>query len=166
MSTTQDHDFFSTSADASLTTPTQASSLAKGDHILIQNQPCKIISKSTSKPGKHGHAKISFEALSLLNQKKYTELCPAHHIVQVPTVTRKEYLVIDLTAEGFLSLFDIHNPDVTKDDIRAPGVETEVGERLKRLWERVMGSEGEMWVVVLGTMGKEIVDAVKEGGKE
>lgn len=45
-------------------------------------------------------------------------------------------------------------------------METEIGERLKRLWEKVLGSEGEMWVVVLGTMGKEIVDAVKEGGKE
>ncbi|KAL8879671.1 MAG: hypothetical protein Q9192_008184, partial [Flavoplaca navasiana] len=59
MSSTQDHDFTSTSADASLTTPTQASSLAKSDHILMQNQPCKIVSKSTSAPGKHGHAKIS-----------------------------------------------------------------------------------------------------------
>ncbi|KAL9002542.1 MAG: hypothetical protein Q9180_009967, partial [Flavoplaca navasiana] len=85
----------------------------------------------------------------------------------VPIVTRKEYLVIDITAEGFLSLFDINNPDVTKDDIRAPDVETEVGERLRKLWEKVMGGgEGEVWVVVLGTMGKEVVDAVKEGGKE
>ncbi|KAL8881907.1 MAG: hypothetical protein Q9198_000993 [Flavoplaca austrocitrina] len=167
MSSTQDPDFSSTSADASLTTPTQASSLAKGDHILIESQPCKIVSKATSAPGKHGHAKISFVALSLLNGKKYTDICPAHHIVQVPIVTRKEYLVIDITTEGFLSLFDIHNPEVTKDDIRAPGVETEVGQKLSKLWEKATeGGEGEVWVVVLGSMGMEVVDAVKEGVKE
>lgn len=63
-----------------------------------------------------------------------------------------------------MSLFDIHNSEVTKDDIRAPGVETEQGERLRKMWEKVMGGgEGEVWVVILGTMGVEIVDAVKEG---
>ncbi|CAO1601800.1 translation initiation factor eIF5A [Xanthoria calcicola] len=168
MSSIQDHDFSSTSADASLTTPTQASTLAKGDHILIQNQPCKISSKSTSKPGKHGHAKISFEALSLLTHKKHTDLCPAHHFLHVPTVTRKDYLVIDLTSDGFLSLFDIHNPEVTKDDIKAPGGETEVGERLRRLWGKVgaVEGDGEVWVGVLGVMGWEIVEGVREWGRE
>ncbi|KAL8911966.1 MAG: hypothetical protein Q9171_002942 [Xanthocarpia ochracea] len=166
MSSSQDHDFSSTSADASLTTPTQASQLAKGDYILIQNHPCKIIAKNTSKPGKHGHAKISFEATDIFTTKKYTELCPAHHIVQVPTVVRKEYLVVDLTDEGFLSLFDQHNPEATKDDVRAPTMDSELGEKLRKVWEKVNEGEGELCVIVLAAMKQEIVDSVKEVERE
>ena len=108
----------------------------------------------------------SFEALSLLTHRKHTTLCPAHYILPVPTVTRKDYLVIDLASDGFLSLFDIHNSEVTKDDIRAPVVETEVGERLRRLWGKVGKGEGdgEVWVVVLGVMGWEVVEGVRVGG--
>ncbi|KAL8781765.1 MAG: hypothetical protein Q9213_005848 [Squamulea squamosa] len=166
MSLSQDQDFSSTSADASLITPTQASQLAKGDFILITGHPCKIVSKSTSKPGKHGHAKIAVDALDILTGKKYTELCPAHHIVQVPTVVRKEYLVVNLTNEGFLSLFDQHNPVVTKDDVRAPVKDSELGERLRRAWKKVNDSEGEIWVTVLATMEQEIVDSFKEVERE
>ena len=46
-------------AGASLTIPTQASHLKKGGLVLIKDHPCKIANMSTSKTGKHGHAKIS-----------------------------------------------------------------------------------------------------------
>ena len=41
-------------------------------------------------------------------------------------------------------------------------METEVGERLRRLWGKV----GEVWVVVLGVMGWEVVEGVRVGGRE
>ena len=44
--------------------------------------------------------------------------------------------------DGFLSLFDVQKPGITKDDIRAPGVETGVGERLKGLWGMVGAGGG------------------------
>ena len=43
---------------ASETFPSKASALRKGGYILIRNHPCKIVEMSTSKPGKHGHAKV------------------------------------------------------------------------------------------------------------
>ncbi|KAL8765070.1 MAG: hypothetical protein Q9209_007731 [Squamulea sp. 1 TL-2023] len=108
----------------------------------------------------------SFETLDILTGKKYNELCPMDHIVQVPTVVRKEYLVGDVTDEGFLSLFDQHNPDVTRDDVRAPVRESELGERVLKMWEKVSDREGQMWVTVLATMGLEIVGGVKEVERE
>lgn len=36
----------------------QCSALRKGGHVVIKGRPCKIIDMSTSKTGKHGHAKV------------------------------------------------------------------------------------------------------------
>ena len=46
-------------AGASKTYPAQASSVRKGGHIIIKNRPCKVVEMSTSKTGKHGHAKVN-----------------------------------------------------------------------------------------------------------
>ncbi|KAL8953338.1 MAG: hypothetical protein Q9222_000800 [Ikaeria aurantiellina] len=157
--TQEEYDFSSSSADASLTTPTQASQLAKGDFILIKNHPCKITSKHTSSPGKHGHAKISFEALDILTGKKYTDIHPAHATVDAPIVTRKEYLLLDFNHEDdFLSLWD-HLSGQPKDDVRMPA-EGEMREKLTTLYGE---GDDDIWVAVLATMGQEKVDGVKIG---
>lgn len=43
---------------ASLTYPMQCSALRKNGFVLMKGRPCKIVDMSTSKTGKHGHAKV------------------------------------------------------------------------------------------------------------
>ncbi len=50
---------------ASETFPSKASALRKGGYILIRNHPCKIVEMSTSKPGKHGHAKVKSNFITI-----------------------------------------------------------------------------------------------------
>lgn len=53
-----DDDFASVDAGASKTIPCQCSSLRKNGYVCIKSRPCKIVEMSTSKTGKHGHAKV------------------------------------------------------------------------------------------------------------
>ena len=56
----EEQDFQSGDAGASKTYPAQCSSLRKNGFVMLKSRPCKIVEMSTSKTGKHGHAKVEF----------------------------------------------------------------------------------------------------------
>ena len=88
-----DEDFSKGSAGASDTYPQQCSALRKGGHVVIKGRPCKIVEMSTSKTGKHGHAKVHLVALDIFTGKKYEDLCPSTHNMSVPHVKRSDMQV-------------------------------------------------------------------------
>merc|ERR1712032_1620590 len=114
-----DPQFENTESGASHTFPQQAGELRKGSHIMIKGHPCKVAEVTTSKTGKHGHAKAHIVALDIFTNKKYEDLCPTSHNVEVPFVKKNEYQV--LTADGGsgqVSLL-LENGE-TKDDLNLP----------------------------------------------
>jgi translation initiation factor 5A len=84
---------FSVSSGASLTYPVQCSSLRKGGFVVIKGFPCKVVDMSTSKTGKHGHAKVHLVGIDIFTAKKYEEICPSTHNMDVPNVKRTDYSV-------------------------------------------------------------------------
>lgn len=44
-----------------------------------------MVDVSTSKTGKHGHAKCNFTAIDIFNGKKLEDMCPSTHNVDVRT---------------------------------------------------------------------------------
>ena len=70
--------------------------LHKGDTIIIDNAPCKITDTATSRPGKHGHAKVNLMAVGLLDGKKRNVVMPGHDRVEVPIIEKKSAQVLSI----------------------------------------------------------------------
>eukprot|EP01114_Cavostelium_apophysatum_P014929 TRINITY_DN397_c0_g1_i1.p1 TRINITY_DN397_c0_g1~~TRINITY_DN397_c0_g1_i1.p1 ORF type:complete len:157 (-),score=43.86 TRINITY_DN397_c0_g1_i1:224-694(-) len=145
-------------AGASKTYPMQCSALRKGGYVVIKGYPCKIVDMSTSKTGKHGHAKVHLVAVDIFTGKKVEDLSPSTHNMDVPEVVRSEYTLLDISDDGFASLMDANG--AMKDDLKVP--EGEVGDQIKE--DFAAGKD--LTVSVLAALGQEHIIASKENSSK
>jgi len=152
------HDFEGGDSGASTVYPAQCSSLRKNGFVVIKARPCKIVEMSTSKTGKHGHAKVHMVGIDLFTGKKYEDICPSTHNMDVPNVKRIDYQLCNITDDGFLSLL-LENGDM-REDIKVPedpALNTEIRTRFD--------NGDDMLLTVLSAMGEESVIAIKSNTK-
>ncbi|KAH0918086.1 hypothetical protein HID58_025746 [Brassica napus] len=156
----EEHHFESSDAGASKTYPQQAGNIRKGGHIVIKGRPCKVVEVSTSKTGKHGHAKCHFVAIDIFTAKKLEDIVPSSHNCDVPHVNRIDYQLIDISEDGFVSL--LTDSGGTKDDLKLP-----TDDSLSALMKSGFEEGKDVVVSVMSSMGEEQICAVKEvgGGK-
>ncbi|MBE6525064.1 MAG: translation initiation factor IF-5A [Candidatus Methanomethylophilaceae archaeon] len=93
--------------------------LKVGRYVNIDEEPCKILSISTSKPGKHGSAKANIDAASIFTGAKKSLVGPVSTKVQVPLIDKRkgqilsvqgdEVQIMDL--ETFENITMVINPD-------------------------------------------------------
>ncbi|MGD9962924.1 MAG: translation initiation factor IF-5A [Thermoplasmata archaeon] len=100
--------------------------LKEGRYMNVEEEPCKILSISTSKPGKHGEAKARIEAVGLFDGNKRSVVYPVKHKVQVPMIDKRQAQVVSLMgAEVQLmdletyEMFTLPIPDEYKDSLKA-----------------------------------------------
>jgi len=153
----ESHTFDSADAGASATFPQQCSALRKNGFVCIKNRPCKIVDMSTSKTGKHGHAKVHLVAIDIFTGKKLEELCPSTHNMDVPHVKRTEFQLLDIADDGFLSLMD--DAGNTKDDVPIP--DGEIGAKIRGLFDDGKDTN----VIILQSMGEQAAIEAKEAPK-
>jgi translation initiation factor 5A len=78
-------------------TTAEVRELKEGRYILIDDEPCRILSIQTSKPGKHGEAKARIDAMGIFDASKRSVVFPVKHKVQVPMIGKHQAQVLSLT---------------------------------------------------------------------
>jgi translation initiation factor 5A len=149
-----DDNFEAVSSGAGDTFPQQCSALRKNGFVMIKDRPCKIVEMSTSKTGKHGHAKVHLTALDIFNNKKMEDICSSTHNMNVPNVSRTDYQFVDVDDDGFLSLLD--DDGTPRDDLKLPN-----NEELKKEIKKKRDDGDEFYVTILKACGEEMPIAVK-----
>lgn len=139
---------------------------------------------STSKTGKHGHAKCNFTALDIFTNKKLEDMCPSTHNVevrpalalhapflpchlpaptlalraQIPNVARFDFSLADVTEDGFVALM-ADNGDM-REDLQLP-TQTEDDQKLAETIRNDFEEGKELVISVLKAMGEEKIIASK-----
>ena len=91
-------------------------SLKKGDTIIIDDAPCKIMDTATSRPGKHGHAKVNLMAVGLLDGKKRNVVMPGHDKVEAPIVEKKSAQILSVSGNK-ANVMDVESYETFEMDI-------------------------------------------------
>ncbi|XP_059146302.1 eukaryotic translation initiation factor 5A-1-like [Physella acuta] len=144
-----DHEetFEGADAGASQTFPMQCSALRKNGHVVLKGRPCKIVEMSTSKTGKHGHAKVHLVGIDLFTGKKYEDICPSTHNMSVPVVNRQDYQLVSID-DKYLSLMD--DSGETREDLKLS--DTDVGREKDEKDEK----DEPFMITVMKAMGEEM----------
>ena len=150
-----DDDFEQGGSNASSTYPMQCSALRKNGYVMIKSRPCKIVEMSTSKTGKHGHAKVHLVGIDIFTAKRYEDLCPSTHNIDVPNVSRIDFQLIDISDDGFLTLMT--EKGETRDDLRLPA-DAELAQKIKEEFKK---EDNTLNVTVISAVNEESIVGFK-----
>jgi translation initiation factor 5A len=112
-------------------------SLKVGSYIIIDNEPCRIVSYDHSKPGKHGSAKARVSAISVFDGSKHSMVAPVSANVDVPLIDKRSGQIISVSG-NMLQIMDLD----TFEMFETSSVEEDVREKVSQ------GAEVEYWKVL------------------
>ncbi len=98
--------------------------LQKGSYVLIDGVASKVTGTQTSRPGKHGHAKVRLEAVGLIDGRKRIVVMPGHDNIDVPIIEKKTAQVLSVSGNTAnvmdnetYETFDLEIPENLKDKV-------------------------------------------------
>ena len=112
-------------------------SLKVGSYIIIDNEPCRIVSYDHSKPGKHGSAKARVAAIGVFDGSKHSLVSPVSANVEVPLINKRSGQVISISGQT-LQIMDLETFEV----FETSAIEEEIRNKIRK------GGEVEYWQVL------------------
>jgi translation initiation factor 5A len=112
-------------------------SLKVGSYIIIDNEPCRIVSYDHSKPGKHGSAKARVAAIGVFDGSKHSLVSPVSANVEVPLINKRSGHVISISGQT-LQIMDLETFEV----FETSAIEEEIKNKIRQ------GGEVEYWQVL------------------
>jgi len=77
--------------------PSEVGAVKVGSYVLVDNEPCRIVDYTKSKPGKHGSAKARVVAIGVFDGVKRSFVKPVDAQVEVPIIEKRAGQVISLS---------------------------------------------------------------------
>lgn len=127
---------------------------------MIKGHPCKVVSFSTAKTGKHGSAKAMVTGIDIFSSNKYECTFSTGDNVDAPLMKRQEFNLINIEEDGYVSLMD--DAGEVKEDLKLPEDEwlKDVTDKIREIFQE---GKKECLVAVVSAMGNEKIISVKEG---
>jgi translation initiation factor 5A len=118
--------------------PVDVGSLRVGGYMIVDDQACRIVGITKSKPGKHGAAKARIVAIGVFDGVKRSLVKPVDASAEVPMIDKRPGQVFSVSPNG-IQIMDLE----TYEYIDAPFPEEE--DLKAKLTE---GSEIEYWKIL------------------
>jgi translation initiation factor 5A len=123
--------------------PADLGSVKEGSYIILDGEPCKVVSREHFKPGKHGSAKVRLVAISIFTGSKKSHVSPAESRVDIPMIDKRSGQITSVMDSAVqimdLSTFEVfETPKPTPEEMAElngrlePGVEVEYWSMLGR----------------------------------
>ncbi|MCW4052626.1 MAG: translation initiation factor IF-5A [Candidatus Bathyarchaeota archaeon] len=128
--------------------PADVGDLRVGGYVIVDDEPCRVVNLTKSKPGKHGAAKARIVAVGVFDGGKRTFVKPVSAQIEVPLIEKRNGQVLALlpSAVQIMDLEDygvfeaaFPDEDVLKNKL-ASGVEVEYWRILGRT--KIMRTKG------------------------
>ena len=106
-------------------TLTEIKNLKPGRYVMVDGEPCTVVSVQISRPGKHGAAKAKLTAVGIFDNQKRVIVKPSGDKIPVPLIVKKSNQVISISGDvaqlmdvDTYEMFEAKIPDDLKDKIK------------------------------------------------
>jgi translation initiation factor 5A len=79
--------------------PTPIKELKPGSYVMCEGEPCKVVSITISKPGKHGSTKARIEVMGIFDNRRRYILKPAGEDLLSPVIEKRNGQIISMTGD-------------------------------------------------------------------
>jgi len=118
--------------------PAELGTLKVGSYVMVEDQPCRIVSYSKSKPGKHGSAKARVVAMGVFDGVKRSFVKPRSSQVVVPIIEKRAGQVIALLPSA-IQIMDLETYEIFETPLPEEALKSKLTSGVEVEFWRILG---------------------------